>query len=262
MHKAQRQLETLFLLGRDEERAEVVPRVALHRIHDNPTVVTQGWNFTKDNRNEDTLPSGDTWLMRRVLHLDRLRDRFCSVRGCQGVEWDSREVEWYRSQVDSFLETLLLLVHMTAGQPARGTEITGLQHTNTLFHRNIFVEDGLIALVTSSHKGYTCTGTTKIIHRYLPREISELVIYYLWLILPFVQKVELLRSVQRTHEPTLVRAHQALGTGFVGATKSALSSLLWPEGKGVTGQARDMPEVLLHVVRQVSRERLHLRIPS
>ena len=30
----------------------------------------------------------------------------------------------------------------------------------------------------------------------------------------------------------------------------------------VTGLARDMPEVLLHVVRQVSRERLHLRIPS
>jgi hypothetical protein len=238
VHKAQQQMETLFLLGRDEERAEVVPRVALHRIHDNPTVVTQGWNFTKDKRNKDTLPPGDTWLLRRVLQLDRLRDRFCSVRGSHGVEWDSREVQWYRSQVDSFLETLLLLVHMTAGQPARGTEITGLQHTNNLFHRNVFVEDGLVALVTSYHKGYTCTGTTKIIHRYLPREISELLVYYLWLILPFAQKVELLQSVQHTHEPTSAKAHQARGTGFVGATKSALSSLLWPEGKGMWSSSR------------------------
>jgi hypothetical protein len=83
-------------------------------------------------------------------------------------------------------------VHLTAGQPARGTEITGLQHVNTVYHRNVFVEDGLVAIVTSYHKGYTYTGTTKIIYRYLPREISELLIYYLWLILPFVQKLTLL----------------------------------------------------------------------
>jgi len=86
VHKAQRQLETLFLLGRDEERAEVVPRVALHRIHDNPTVVIQGWNFTKDQRNKDMLPPSDTWLLRRVLQLDRLWDRFCSVRSSHSMQ--------------------------------------------------------------------------------------------------------------------------------------------------------------------------------
>lgn len=60
----------------------------------------------------------------------------------------------------------------------------------------MFIEDGLVAIVTSYHKGYTYTGITKIIHRYLPREISELVIYYLWLILPFVQKMTLLIAEQ------------------------------------------------------------------
>jgi hypothetical protein len=58
----------------------------------------------------------------------------------------------------------------------------------------VFIEDGLVAIVTSYHKGYTCTRTTKIIHRYLLREISELVIYYLWLVLPFVQKLMLLTA--------------------------------------------------------------------
>lgn len=41
----------------------------------------------------------------------------------------------------------------------------------------VFVEDGLVAVVTSYHKGYTCTVTTKIIRRYLPRVISELAVY-------------------------------------------------------------------------------------
>jgi len=82
-----------------------------------------------------------------------------------------------------------------------------------------------VAIVTSYHKGYTCTGTTKIIHRYLPREVSELVIYYLWLVLPFVQKLTLL-TAQGSLCVLSVRDQQA-------QTKpSALSSSLWPEGRG------------------------------
>ena len=78
--------------------------------------------------------------------------------------WDLREVQLYRAQVDRFLEGLLLLVHLTIGQPARGTEITGLQHVNTVYYCNVFVEEGLVAIVTSYYKGYTYTRTTKIIY--------------------------------------------------------------------------------------------------
>lgn len=31
----------------------------------------------------------------------------------------------------------------------------------------------------------------KIIHRYLLRDIGELVVWYLWLVLPFVERIEL-----------------------------------------------------------------------
>ncbi|KFY89491.1 hypothetical protein V500_05648 [Pseudogymnoascus sp. VKM F-4518 (FW-2643)] len=37
-------------------------------------------------------------------------------------------------------------------------------------------------------------GLVNIIHRYLPAEISELVVYYLWLVLPFCQQLDLLGS--------------------------------------------------------------------
>lgn len=204
VQSAQQSLETLFMLGVDESRAEIVPRIALHQIRDDPTNAAPGWSFLKDRRNGDTIPPGDVWLLQRVVGSEKLRDRFCTLDGARHIIWDLKEFQLYHAQVDQFIETLLLLVHLTAGQPARGTEITGLQDANTMLYRNVFVEDGLVAIVTSYHKGYTCTGTTKIVHRYLPREISELVVYYLWLILPFLQKLTLLIAEQ--HDPEILQA--------------------------------------------------------
>lgn len=58
--------------------------------------------------------------------------------------------------------------------------------------RNIFIENGLVSFVTCYHKGYSVQGSMRIIHRYLPKEVSELVVYYLWLVLPFSQQLRLL----------------------------------------------------------------------
>ncbi|GME31522.1 hypothetical protein B0A49_14047, partial [Neofusicoccum parvum] len=49
--------------------------------------------------------------------------------------------------------------------------------------------DGLVVFVTRYHKGYAMSGDVKVIHRYLPREVGELVVWYLWLVLPFHQRM-------------------------------------------------------------------------
>ena len=56
--------------------------------------------------------------------------------------------------------------------------------------RNIFIEEGLVAFVATYHKGYRSSGNIKIVHRYLPREVGELLVYYLWLVLPFWEKLQ------------------------------------------------------------------------
>jgi hypothetical protein len=50
----------------------------------------------------------------------------------------------------------------------------------------------MVSTVTTYHKGYSTTGSTKIIYRYLPKEVGELLVYYLWLVRPFYRKLELL----------------------------------------------------------------------
>ena len=42
-----------------------------------------------------------------------------------------------------------------------------------------------MAFVTTYHKGYSASHTNKVIHRFVPREVSEVVVYYLWLVEPF-----------------------------------------------------------------------------
>jgi len=42
VHATQQSLEALFLLDADESRAEVIPRLALDRLRDDPTNVTRG----------------------------------------------------------------------------------------------------------------------------------------------------------------------------------------------------------------------------
>jgi hypothetical protein len=108
--------------------------------------------------------------------------------------WRLRAIEQYFRQVDEFLERLLLLAHMTSGQPPRGTELTSLQYYNAAHsrRRNIFIENGLVTFVTFCYKGYSITNSIKMIHRYLTQEPSELLVYYLWLVLPFYRQVKLL----------------------------------------------------------------------
>ncbi|THC87114.1 hypothetical protein EYZ11_013440 [Aspergillus tanneri] len=202
---AQAALEQLFLLHEEESRAAVVPTLALHKLQDDPVNNQRGWNFLQDRRNRAVLPTtGERWLLDRVLAADWLREEFVQVRATDAeVVWKVPAVDRYLRQVDEFLQRLLVLIHITAGQPGRATEIVSLRHSNTVHgrHRNIFIEHGLVSTVTAYHKGYSVSNSTKIIHRYLPKPVSELVVYYLWLILPFWQSIQ-----QLAHQETAPRS--------------------------------------------------------
>jgi hypothetical protein len=217
--KAQQELDSLILLHPGEARNNVVPQVFLRRLQDNHSNKAKGWNFLQDQRNADQLQQGSNrWLLNRVLENDWLRDKMLAMSPESQLQWKKKAVQAYFDKVDAFLERLLLLIHVTGGQPPRGTELIGLQHSNTAQgqHRGIFVKEGLISTVTSYHKGYNITGTTNIIHRYLPEQVSELLVYYLWLILPFWQQLDIL--VYKRKDPP--------------------STFLWLKGKGTWDPSR------------------------
>ena len=111
----------------------------------------------------------------------------------QEMQWQQKGIDNYMEQIVEFREKLLVLMHFTGGQSARASEILSVRHCNTTRgeHRNIFVEDELVVFVTRGHKGYSMKGNVKVIHRYLPQEVGMLLVYYLLLVLPFQQRLEL-----------------------------------------------------------------------
>jgi hypothetical protein len=196
LEKAQAQLEKLLLLHTQEKREDLDIRFWIHRVVDDPTENQKRWSFLRHPQNlQGALPDREMWLLKRILETPWLQEEFIHLESIvTEPTWNQKVCQDYLLLVDAFLERLLLLIHLTAGQPARGSEILSLRHVNTVngHHRNVFIEGGMVSTVTTYHKGYSTTGNTKIIHRHLPKEVGELLIYYLWLVQPFCRKLEML----------------------------------------------------------------------
>lgn len=179
--------------------ATPLPPIEWDSIVDNPAEMRSGWNFFQDKRNTFGGVDGKGWLARRVVQEKKLREAFVdvqatdpSVPGGLGVAWKAKAVRRYEKAMRVFREHLLVLVHMTGGLPARGTEVVTVQYMNSPNgeSRGIFIKDRLMVYVTIYYKGISASAKAKIIHRYLPREVGELLFYYLWLVIPFWRKLE------------------------------------------------------------------------
>jgi len=190
------QLDNLLMPAPGELMEGTRPGFSLRNLKDDTTNREPGWNFLHLPTNKEQLVDASRWLLLRVLSSAKLREEFCRTdHDCAGsTKWSTQTANAYLNRVDAFLERLLLLIHITCGQPARGTELLTLCYSNGHLgnHRNIFIEHGLVSTVTAYHKGYSTTGSTKIIHRYLPMPIGKALVYYLWLVLPFCQQLKLL----------------------------------------------------------------------
>lgn len=203
VQEAQDQLHDLLLLPEadPDTRAKQVPHLCLASLKDDPTICSANYSFLQDERNQKILDGQQRYLLNQLRHDPRLRRRFFSDP--ERLTWDKGQVRRYLQLVEAFLRRLLLLVHMTGGQPARGTELLTLRWRNSSHSevRNVFVENGLVSFVTSYHKNYSASNTTKIIHRYLPPEVGELLVYYVWLVVPFLEQLYTLTPLPGLGDP-------------------------------------------------------------
>jgi superfamily II DNA helicase RecQ len=177
------------LMFGDSKAGELIPSVPWESMRDNPTDERPGWNFLKDHRTRMPV-DGEKWLFERVGRDANVRERFMKPGTRSGIH--RQGVERYMDGVVQFREKMAALMHFVLGQPQRWPELASIRHSNTVKGglRNMGIEDGMVYVATRYHKGYAISGDVKIIHRYLPREVGELVVWYLWLVLPFQQRLE------------------------------------------------------------------------
>jgi hypothetical protein len=105
-------------------------------------------------------------------------------------KWHTRLVREYMREVDKFRKLLLFCVHITGSQPARGTEILSLRFKNGSYRdRNVFIMDGSIMTVTLYNKTEAEWDTPKVVPRFLPWRVGQLLALYLVYSQPFVEMV-------------------------------------------------------------------------
>jgi hypothetical protein len=104
------------------------------------------------------------------------------------LQWISSGIADYESVVERLLEFLLILIHITGGQPGRGTEITTLRYANAMQSmRNIFIKEGQVMIVTEYNKSVAVMDQVKVIPRFLPEQVGKLLVIYLADVLPIRQ---------------------------------------------------------------------------
>jgi hypothetical protein len=89
-------------------------------------------------------------------------------------------VREYNEALKTFRARLLVLMHISGGQLARGIKLIIVQYKNGPYNdiRGLFIDNNIIMFVIIYNKIMNITAQIKIIHRYLPRKMGELVVYY------------------------------------------------------------------------------------
>lgn len=167
-----------------------VPHIEWASLRDNMAESKVGWSFLDDIRNQSKI-DGPWWLWRRIMQKPDFKRQF--VQSMEPIRWRQRKVADFERNLVRFQELLLFCCHFGGGQPSRAPEILSVRHRNTSNGgiRNIGVEHGLIFYAPRTHKNYMQTNNMKVVHHWLPREVGELMLYYLWLVLPFWEKVQI-----------------------------------------------------------------------
>lgn len=163
-----------------------VPTIHWDKIVDEMHDNRPGYSFLSEPRN--------TWIAEKYHFLSK------KVRNDPGLaeKWYDPETEAinlstlneYGEKVEKLRRILFGLMHFTSGQPARGTEVSNVRFENTSTPRNIIIDRRLVAIRTSYHKMMLQTEQPKNIYRYLPPCVGELLVHYLWLVLPFWQTMK------------------------------------------------------------------------
>ncbi|KAK5189256.1 hypothetical protein LTR47_011254 [Exophiala xenobiotica] len=193
--------------GHVREGTTGLPPLDFSSLVDNPSQIQEGFSFLRDARNQFSV-KGETWLFHRVFSEVRLRQKWVDVDtepADNAVAWQTRSITRYFRAVKRFKRDLYALVHMSNGGPWRGSEGLTVQHRNsaTVEGRGILHQRRHGSVYHGIPQRLRTQCKPKIIHRFVPREVGELVVYFLWLMQPFVEIMQGFRDQQREFGPFL-----------------------------------------------------------
>ncbi|TIC89466.1 ATP-dependent DNA helicase tlh1 [Colletotrichum higginsianum] len=193
----------------------------LDQVLDDVSELKTGYSFLNYEMNQEWASIGVTFLESQVTSGATPYGTFT-----RDNEPNIATIQKYQRDVNAFLSVLLTAIHVTYGQPARAPEIVSLRVENTPYGglRNVFMRKGHVAIHTIYHKGLRIKKEYRPIYRFLPIELSYIMVYYRWLVRPFMNGLGLLAAEAAGKQPVGVSAY-LLPADFVLVTKPVPSTI-------------------------------------
>jgi len=204
-----------------------LPLLESWRLRDDLDLQSFGGSWLQHPGNAELLQGADLALLRQIQAQPKLQALFLrhgsstnsSSRGSsssqgQQVVLDVAALAIYESQAQDFLKRLLVLCHITSGQPLRQPKLLSVRWRNTDRIRHILLWEKLVLIYTQYHKGQQQSGAYKENVRFLPRPVGHLLLDYLAYVMPLRQ------LFLRQQQP------KALVSPYLWAT---LDSTVWPD---------------------------------
>lgn len=153
--------------------------IDLDILEDDLPFTRRGWSFLK--RESNHLENGYDWMAAK-MSIQRGKRRLLRADGT----WNLRAVRRWLQQATSFAQRGLFATHSSYGPVSRGTEITAIRFRNgALADRNFFIIDGSACIITRYHKSQQLFDTPKVIPRFVPWRVGQLLVIYLAYVQPF-----------------------------------------------------------------------------
>lgn len=113
---------------------DCLPGLDLYAIKDNMTLANFGYSFVTDPENE-SLRYGRIRILGRLRDQGQISEWFTPITDNDqpsdsnlNVKFNLDKIHRYKNDVKKFLTLLMTVIHVTSGQPARGTELTSLRY--------------------------------------------------------------------------------------------------------------------------------------
>ena len=157
-----------------------VPAIDLSRIIDSmawsQAFRRQNYSFIEHTRNQDQVEGDYRFLLDRARKREGRWKLLKKNQATKKVEWVDSQVKAYLTKERQFLRKLMVCMHITGGQPARGPELGSIKVSNSIYSaRNIYVINGRICFLTMYDKARKRRGNTEYIIRCLLDEVRQVV---------------------------------------------------------------------------------------
>jgi len=151
----------------------------------------QNFSFIEHVQNEDQLKVGYRYLLDRARKGKGGWRLLKKNRTTQEDEWVEPQVKAYLTKERRFLNKLMVSMHVTGGQPARGPELGSIKVSNGIYSaRNIYVINGRVCFLTMYDKARKRRGNTEYIVWCLPDEVGQVLAQYLVYVRPFARALD------------------------------------------------------------------------